>query len=143
MMDIEPQINADERRYNPVTVFAHKNPVTDFDEITHSKEKPRCRTRMTRIGRIFTDTNPCASVSSVQSVFYRDASAFIHVHLLLIRTYLKNQSVVYIRINRRVHREHRDAFKKSLCPLCSLWFYFSYRLINGAPTGKLAAGGVN
>jgi len=27
------------------------------------------RTRMTRIGRIFTD--PCASVSSAQSVFYR------------------------------------------------------------------------
>src|SRR5574341_764112 len=32
----------------------------------------RRRTRMTRIGRIFTDTfNPCASVSSVKSVFYR------------------------------------------------------------------------
>jgi hypothetical protein len=30
-------------------------------------------TRMTRIGRIFTDIfNPCASVSSVQSVFYRN-----------------------------------------------------------------------
>ncbi|VVB97833.1 Uncharacterised protein [uncultured archaeon] len=41
-------------------------------------------TRMTRIGRIFTD-NLCASVSSVQSVFYRNCvSAFICVHLRLI-----------------------------------------------------------
>ena len=33
---------------------------------------PQYRTRMTRIGRIFTDNfDPCASVSSVQSVFYR------------------------------------------------------------------------
>ncbi len=43
------------------------------------------RTRITRIGRIFTD--PCASVSSAQSVFNRNpsgASAFICVHLRLI-----------------------------------------------------------
>jgi hypothetical protein len=33
------------------------------------------RTRMTRIARIFTD--PCASVSSVQSVFYRSISLLI------------------------------------------------------------------
>ncbi len=39
-------------------------------------------TRMTQIGRIFTD--PCASVSSAQSVFYRHSSAFICVHLRLI-----------------------------------------------------------
>ncbi len=43
------------------------------------------RTLMTRIGRIFTDTaNPCASASSVQSVFYPNrvnhVSAFICVH---------------------------------------------------------------
>jgi len=48
------------------------------------------RTRMTQIRRIFTDTfNPCASVSSVQSVFHpknpnNHASAFICVHLRLI-----------------------------------------------------------
>jgi len=46
-------------------------------------------TRMTRIGRIFTD--PCVSTSSAQSVFYRGhshvnnpLSAFISVHPLLI-----------------------------------------------------------
>ena len=50
----------------------------------------RFRTRMTRIARIFTDTfNPCASVSSAQSVFHpknpnNHASAFICVHLRLI-----------------------------------------------------------
>ncbi|MBU4492180.1 MAG: hypothetical protein KKD69_06935 [Euryarchaeota archaeon] len=34
--------------------------------------KPQYRTRMTRIGRIFTDIfNPCKSVLSVRSVFYR------------------------------------------------------------------------
>ncbi len=54
--------------------------------------KPQLRTRMIRIRRIFTDTaNPCASVSSVQSVFYYSfsgmkptctkVSAFIGVHL--------------------------------------------------------------
>jgi hypothetical protein len=44
------------------------------------------------------------------------------VRMKTVRNYPKNQSVVYLRINHRVHREHRDAFKKSLCPLCSLWF---------------------
>ena len=42
-------------------------------------------TRMTQIGQIFTD--PCASVSSAQSVFYSNphgASAFICVHPRLI-----------------------------------------------------------
>ncbi len=32
------------------------------------KAQPQCGTRMTRIGRIFTD--PCVSVSSAQSVFH-------------------------------------------------------------------------
>ena len=41
----------------------------------------RNRTRMTRIARIFTD--PCASASSAQSVFYCTPSAFICVHLRL------------------------------------------------------------
>ncbi|CAG0964333.1 hypothetical protein METP3_01042 [Methanosarcinales archaeon] len=40
------------------------------------------RTRMTRIGRMFTD--PRASASSAQSVFYRCVSAFIGVHQRLI-----------------------------------------------------------
>ena len=49
----------------------------------------RYRTRMTRIRRIFTDNfNPCVSVSSAQSVFYRIShpSAFICVHLRFIST---------------------------------------------------------
>jgi hypothetical protein len=50
----------------------------------------RIRTRMTLIGRIFTDIfNPCVSVSSVQSVFHpnkivKHVSAFICVHLRFI-----------------------------------------------------------
>ena len=58
------------------------------------KAQPQCGTRMTRIGRIFTD--PCASASSVQSVFHHvcsslkntasgaSVSAFICVHPRLI-----------------------------------------------------------
>jgi hypothetical protein len=50
---------------------------------TYEKAAPlRLRTRMTRIARIFTD--PCVSASSAQSVFYRNPSAFICVHLRLI-----------------------------------------------------------
>ena len=58
------------------------------------KAQPQFRTRMTRIGRIFTDTaNPRASASSAQSAFYQvcsfmknpasgaSVSAFISVHL--------------------------------------------------------------
>ncbi|MCX9026639.1 MAG: hypothetical protein OIN86_00480 [Candidatus Methanoperedens sp.] len=42
-------------------------------------------TRMTRIGRISTDTfNPCASASSSQSTFYCLPSAFYCVHPRLI-----------------------------------------------------------
>ncbi|MCX9010760.1 MAG: hypothetical protein OIN66_06515 [Candidatus Methanoperedens sp.] len=67
----KPQINADERRYNPVTGYFWTNTVTEFSKTTPCKEKSQCRTRMTRIRRIFTDTiDPCLSVSSVQSVFY-------------------------------------------------------------------------
>ncbi len=44
-------------------VFAGKN------------NEPQNRTRMTLIRRIFTDIfNPCASVSSVKSVFYHNCS---------------------------------------------------------------------
>ncbi len=53
-----------------------------------NKPQQWIRTRMTRIRRIFTDTlNPCASASSVQSVFYSIpswVSSFICVHLRLI-----------------------------------------------------------
>ena len=93
----EPQINADERRFYSVTdlisffvdsLFF----VTDFGAILckERKAQPQCRTRITRIGRIFTDS--CVSVSSVQSVFYHvcfslkkqatetEVSAFICVH---------------------------------------------------------------
>lgn len=91
-LDKEPQINADERGYNPVTDFG----ATLCKE---RKAQPQCGTRMTRIGRIFTDTaNPCASA---QSVFYHvcfslkkpasetEVSAFICVHPRLIN--LKGQ----------------------------------------------------
>jgi hypothetical protein len=47
-------------------------------------------TRMTRIGRIFTDLR--ASVSSVASIFYRIPSAFICVHLRLIFVSLSDRT---------------------------------------------------
>jgi hypothetical protein len=116
----EPQMNADERRFFLATEFielfvGRSFSVIEFDitmhrkgrkerkvkqqdsllPLLHSMKKHRLselRTRMTRIRRIFTDTtNPCASVSSVQSVFYHSfsgmkststkVSAFICVHL--------------------------------------------------------------
>ncbi|KCZ72006.1 hypothetical protein ANME2D_01405 [Candidatus Methanoperedens nitroreducens] len=95
----EPQIDADERRFFPVTEFIELFvdrffSVMEFDKTIHCKGRkerkekrqeslyPLChsmkkhrlselRTRMTRIKRIFTDNcNPCVSVSSVQSVFH-------------------------------------------------------------------------
>ena len=119
----KPQINADERRWSHVTGFLDASSyaplhATDFDA-THRKGKRqksflslrsafrkyclrKFRTRMTRIGRIFTDTaNTCASVSSMQSVFHHvcsflkntasetEVSAFICVHPRLIN--LKGQ----------------------------------------------------
>jgi len=77
----EPQINADERRFNPVTYIS----------VVHRKGRkaqPQCGTR---IGRIFTD--PCASAQSVfHHVCYSlkkpasetEVSAFICVHPRLI-----------------------------------------------------------
>ncbi len=91
----EPQINADERRFvNEPQRFANEPQRTQraqrfFKRIAPQKTQ---RTRMIRIGRIFTDVlNPCASVSSVQSVFYRNASAFICVHPRLIFENLSNE----------------------------------------------------
>jgi hypothetical protein len=49
-------------------------PVTTYEKAAPS----RLRTRMTRIARIFTD--PCASASSVQSVFYCPPPILICVH---------------------------------------------------------------
>ncbi|WP_096206616.1 hypothetical protein [Candidatus Methanoperedens nitratireducens] len=111
---------ADERRFFLVRGFIELFvdwlfSVTEFDEKLHRKgrkerkvkrQEPLCpllhsmkkhrlselRTRMIWIRRIFTDTiNPCASVSSVQSVFFYSfsgmkptcmkVSAFICVHL--------------------------------------------------------------
>gem|GEM_PF-2267400 len=66
-LDKEPQINADERRYKPVTDLgaAHRKARKE------RKAQPQFRTRMTRIARIFTDASyPCASASSAQSVFH-------------------------------------------------------------------------
>lgn len=87
----EQQINADERRFNYVTYIS----------AVHRKERkaqPQCGTRMTRIGRIFTDTaNPCASASSAQSVLHHvcfslkkpapetEVSSFIRVHARFLK----------------------------------------------------------
>ncbi len=70
----EPQINADERRYKPITDLcaAHRKVRKE------RKAQPQFRTRMTRIARIFADTaNPRASASSAssaQSVFHHVCS---------------------------------------------------------------------
>ncbi len=99
----EPQIKSDERRWSSVTGFLDASsyaplPATDFGAAHRKgrkerKAQPQCGTRMTRIQRIFTDNfNPCASVSSVKSVFHHvcsslknpasgaKVSAFIRVH---------------------------------------------------------------
>ena len=91
----KPQINADERRFiyrlhlrliDYITLQKAKSIAAMFFETFLARPrkfpKPQYRTRMTRIARIFTD--PCASASSVQSVFHLNTSAFICVHLRLI-----------------------------------------------------------
>jgi hypothetical protein len=100
----KPQMNADERRF--VNFKTHQSSGTHSETklIKSPQSTRRTRsiaaklfalqyrkvtqngTRMTRIARIFTDyCNPCASASSVQSVFYPNnsvnhASVFICVH---------------------------------------------------------------
>jgi hypothetical protein len=60
-----------------------------FNKFYEKTVTPRRRTRMTRIGRIFTDIfNPCVSESSAHSAFHpknpnNHVSAFIRVHLRL------------------------------------------------------------
>ncbi len=97
---IKPQINADERRFVNLNIQRFSKvyqgnslikspqstqrsqsatiPVTAYETAPPSRRG----TRMTQIRRIFTD--PRASVSSAQSVFHRNPSAFIRVHLRLI-----------------------------------------------------------
>jgi hypothetical protein len=94
---MEPQINADECRLVVSAIKCLSN-VYSEDELVISPQRmqrsaiparlsgkpsvPRRRTRMTHIGRIFTD--PRASASSVQSVFHHNPSAYFHVHPQLI-----------------------------------------------------------
>ena len=82
-------------------------------------------TRMTRIGRIFTDIfNPWVSASSAQSVFYRipriiddnkkpqmnaDERRYVH------------EAGFGKRIHRKGRKERKAAHQESLCPLRSLW----------------------
>jgi len=108
LLENKPQINADERRFvnldiprssevypeNDIIISPQSMqkaqssaiPVTTYEKATVS----RFRTRMTRIARIFTD--PCASVSSVLSVFYCHTSAFICVYLRLIFVSLSDRA---------------------------------------------------
>jgi len=96
----KPQINADERRFVNLDI-QHLSEVYQGNSLLKSPQStqrsqssalpasayepapPSQRgTRMTRIGRIFTD--PRASVSSAQSAFYCLPSAFYCVHPRLI-----------------------------------------------------------
>jgi hypothetical protein len=81
-------------------------------------------TRITRIGRIFTD--PCASASSVQSVFYRTPP--------IIDDDKKPQmNADKRRFIALFHREERKAEEqKSLRPLRSLWLM----KFHGIPTAQ-------
>ena len=98
----KPQINADERRSSPVTGFLDNlsyasHPATNFG-VAHRKVRkerkaqPQCGTRMTRIGRVFTD--PCASASSAQSVFH-------HVYFSLKNTASKTKISAFINVHPR------------------------------------------
>jgi hypothetical protein len=99
---IKPQINADERR---LIVFDFKTlfEVYSEREIVHALsgqlkhinslqrtamwhgevQRQGHKTRITQIGRIFTD-NPCKSASSLQSAFHCTPSGFVSVHPRLI-----------------------------------------------------------
>ncbi len=72
----EPQMNADELRLNDTVQPPQRTQRTQSYAANQYEKVPLLRrTRMTRIRRIFTDNfNPCASVSSVQSVFYHNCS---------------------------------------------------------------------
>ena len=92
----KPQINADERRFVNLDIqrlsefYPRNSPIKSPQSTQRSQSlaipatayepapPSRRRTRMTRIARIFTDLR--ASVSSVQSVFYRNPSAFYCIH---------------------------------------------------------------
>ena len=63
---------------------------------------PRRGTRMTRIAQIFTD--PCASASSVQSVFYCTPSVFICVYLRLINLNFRQPTPHNIRRGKLITR---------------------------------------
>jgi hypothetical protein len=94
ILNAKPQINADERRFVNLNI-QRLSEVYSVNCMIESPQRAqssvftmykkaatsRLRTRMTRIARIFTD--PCASASSAQSVFYWTPSAFICVHLRL------------------------------------------------------------
>ncbi len=99
-LENKPQINADERRFvnldiqqfseiyqrNSLIISPQSTQRSQSLAIPANAYEPappsRRGTRMTRIARIFADQ--CASVSSAQSAFYRNPSAFICVHLRLI-----------------------------------------------------------
>ncbi len=85
----------------------------------------RYGTRMTRIGRIFTDIfNRCVSVSSVQSVFYRISTKNECHKKPQINADERRYITVsdFIKITHRKERKERKAMlQEPLCPLCTLW----------------------
>ncbi len=101
----KPQINADERG------FIYRVYLRLISHITLQSievmffalwlvPQLRHRTRMARIGRILTDTcNPCVSVSSVKSVFYRNCSdtEFFHCTNRVLHTNINQIICVYLR----------------------------------------------
>jgi len=106
-------------------------------------QQQRNGTRMTRIGRISTDTHyPCASVSSAQSVFYRKtaifdddnkpqmntderryfpSSDFSKIHCKG-RKERKAHQMIYFGIRKTTEgTEDTEKRNKTLCSLCSPW----------------------
>ena len=104
--EAEPQINADERRYEPVTELgaAHRK------VRKYRKAQPQCGTRMTRIGRIYTD--PCASASTVAPVDVAHTygsrhtwrSAFHHVCSSLKNPASDTRVSAFIRVHPRFYK---------------------------------------
>ncbi|MCZ7402262.1 MAG: hypothetical protein O8C61_08575 [Candidatus Methanoperedens sp.] len=101
----KPQINADERRFVNLDI-QHLSEVYQGNSLLKSPQRSqsfaipatayepappsRRGTRMTRIGRIFTDMHE--SASSIASILYRIPSAFICVHLRLIFVSLSDKT---------------------------------------------------
>ncbi len=86
---------------------------------------PNLRTRMPRIGRIFTDTHyPCASASSVQSVFYRNSAIINEDNKPQINADERRYAPASV-FSKIIHRKERKAMQQGSLRSLRLNFFFA------------------